>query len=404
MKTRFLPYTAKRVSIGDDCKVYISGKEITPKGNKVKLSWVLGFIEYDIRLLHYVAWCGSKLDDYLTQHMQMVNGDEYYFNELECEDVKDHYYVPGYSKYVIARNGDLYSLISGQHMAWGTTKDGYRYCRAVTDNGESRVLFRHRALGLTFKHPKVSVAGLVINHINGIPGDEDLLNIEWATYSENNQHAYDNYLKESSAVSVECLNLKTGETTKYPSITACSVATGVGREAIRWRLAKGDFEVYSDMLLFKKSDDKPFPSVENVKVNRLGRGCDIVARNVFTKEQVIFTGASSGELLTGVNADTILLHARTKADLPIHGYNFRYMDEIATFKDHSPRSLEIFKAAPKKPGFGIVLTSNEEEKFFPSVSCAIDELGITKSHILKLAKANGERNGFVYSLHDPRVQ
>ncbi len=37
-----------------------------------------------------------------------------------------------------------------------------------------------------------------VNHKNGIKTDNNILNIEWATYSENNHHAYDNGLKHGA--------------------------------------------------------------------------------------------------------------------------------------------------------------------------------------------------------------
>lgn len=406
MKTRFLPYTAKRISISSEGDVYLLGTKMAIHNNKVKMGWVLGTCEYDVRLLQFIAWNGLKIDDYLYQYMQLINADEYYFNVLECEDIEGFFYIPGYSNYLINRVGDIYSRISGKFMTLGTTKDGYRYCRAISDSGESRVLFRHRALGLTFLHPKISVKNLVINHLDGVPGNDGLDNIEWTTYSGNNQHAYDNYLKCSSAVSIECLNLHDGVVTKYPSISACSTATGIGREAIRWRLLKNDFTVYPDKLLFKKADHGEFPKIDKVKISRIGSGCDMVARNVFTGERIVFTGGRVGHLLTGVQPDTILLHARTKADLPIHGFNFRYLDEANSFKEHSQRSLEIFKVSPVKPACGILLRDIDtgQETFYVTIYDAVADLGISKGTIWSLCKQNGERHGKIYSLHDPRVQ
>lgn len=415
MKTRYLPYSARRISVSEDCQIYECGVLISSENHTVKLAWVLGYRNYDVRLLKLIAWYGSYIPDYLISSIEMISDIEYTFGPdgAMCVEMEGYRHVPGYSNYVIDVDGNLYSLLKGRYLTWSVTKPadnspgGYRYARVKADDGTSKTLFRHRALCLAWKYDTRPKIKLVVNHLNGIPGDDDLPNIEWATYSENNQHAYTYGLKDSSVVIIDALDLKTGEFTTYPSISECSRKTGVGREAIRWRLLKNDFEVFADMYVFKVHDGVAFPEIDVSKINRKGRGADIIARNVFTGDLVIFNGCNAGSKLTGVEPATILKHVREESDLPIHGYNFRYVERADSFKDHSELSLRIFKDNPVKPSFGFHVTDshNQSTTFYTSTRDVMELTGLTKGTILRAAKDGSVLKG-KYSLvkHDPRMQ
>lgn len=62
-----------------------------------------------------------------------------------------------------------------------------------TENTKQRYLL-HRLIAIAFIPNPLNLS--TVNHINGIKSDNRVENLEWASYSENNQHAYDSGLKK----------------------------------------------------------------------------------------------------------------------------------------------------------------------------------------------------------------
>ena len=73
-----------------------------------------------------------------------------------------------------------------------TNNKGYLYISLYKNNTQIRRLV-HRIVAEAFlSNPREK---LTVNHINGIKTDNAVINLEWATYSENNKHAFANGLK-----------------------------------------------------------------------------------------------------------------------------------------------------------------------------------------------------------------
>ena len=68
--------------------------------------------------------------------------------------------------------------------------DGYKSV-SLNTNGEPKSYLLHRIVGLLFVPGDTS---LIINHLDCDKGNDNYWNLEWATYSENNIHAFANDL------------------------------------------------------------------------------------------------------------------------------------------------------------------------------------------------------------------
>lgn len=72
----------------------------------------------------------------------------------------------------------------------------------------------------------------IINHIDGNKKNNNVSNLEWTTYSRNNQHALDKGLRKPRGVSVVQRDLGGNEIKRFRSVCEASRETGIGRSII----------------------------------------------------------------------------------------------------------------------------------------------------------------------------
>lgn len=97
-----------------------------------------------------------------------------------------------YSRYNISNNGDIYDLKLKKIINTQINQDGYK-CVTLRSDINKRKTFRiHRLVGLLFVENTDNKSE--INHKDGIKLNNNHLNLEWCTHSENIKHAWDNNL------------------------------------------------------------------------------------------------------------------------------------------------------------------------------------------------------------------
>lgn len=414
--TEYLPYSARRYRISVLGEVFgPSGERLDNKDEDsqytVELEWVLGKRWYNVGLLVLVTFHHVKLPMHLWDEIEplYIDGDHtnnvpsnltYRFKNgpLEADGMEGYYYIPFFTQYAISKDGVLFSLVSNKVKSWAKTKPvaarnakgGYHYSRSLTDTGRSITLFRHRALCLTFKSYGEDIHDLVVNHKDGVPENDDLDNLEWSTYTKNNRHAISNGLR-TKVKPVLMKNLDTGEILSFDNAAQCAKALGMGKgDVVRERIAEFPDVVRSDLMAFKYDDSTPWPEVnpDKVRLRRTGFDEDILARNVFTGEIVIFENSEAGERVLGINADTISLHLRENRNIPVYGYNFRYRRKNVDWPKHSKYHLAVYRDHPVKPPNGVFVEDLEtgEETFYTSRGSVGKAFNLSKSRVHELIR------------------
>lgn len=103
-------------------------------------------------------------------------------------------------------------------------------------NGRSKDYLVHRLVAEAFiQNPDKKPT---INHIDGNPRNNHVDNLEWATYYENNNHAFDNKLISTSHA-VTLVNQETGEKQYFRSLSKASEYLGFCSGYISNRLKQG---------------------------------------------------------------------------------------------------------------------------------------------------------------------
>lgn len=95
--------------------------------------------------------------------------------------------IPGFEKYKIDEDGNIFSTIRNKYLKPDLSGDGYpRY--TLSNNSITKRIFAHRIVAdLYVPNPENKS---FVNHKDGNKQNNNYNNLEWVTTSENNHHAY----------------------------------------------------------------------------------------------------------------------------------------------------------------------------------------------------------------------
>lgn len=416
---KYLPHSGRRYIVGIDGSIFDKcGNALTTKmterGVCVELSWLEGLGDYVVGALVIVCYHPMYLPDHLWCEIEPLYIDEDPDNNrsenlsyrfrcglLEYERYPGSYYIPHYTKYAISRDGMMVNADTGREKAWyqvkpdliRNSKGGYWCTRVVNVEGVNSLLLRHRALCLTFKEfESANTPNLIVNHIDGIPGNDHLDNLEWVTYSENNQHAHDMGLTGKRKFAVLVRDLRSGKIVKHSGTKAAAKAHGYSNTVpIRYRLRHKQTTLFDDYLQFKLDDGTEWPDVNMTDVpQRCCVGGLMAARNVFTGEVIVFTTFDDGSKRTGIDKQTIMIHIRDRQIMPFKGFNFAYYSDGMAWPEHTDWHLKAYRAYPVRTPDPVILTdySTGEELFLESRNELAVHFGISQSYATQLVLNN----------------
>jgi hypothetical protein len=104
--------------------------------------------------------------------------------------------IQDFPSYVIHSDGRVVNTVTGKEKSAVPSKNGYKTVD-LYNKGFHKPLYIHRLVALAFlPNPDDK---RTVNHIDGIKTNNNVSNLEWATDSENIQHAYDTGLHKVSS-------------------------------------------------------------------------------------------------------------------------------------------------------------------------------------------------------------
>lgn len=119
---------------------------------------------------------------------------------MEVQKIIDHEYirytyVNGYNRsYRIYTDGEVWSVRSGKFLKQEHSK-GYKRV-TLSINGKTKRFQVHRLVAMYFIENRLNKP--CVNHIDGDKENNELNNLEWCTYSENENHSYNSLRKINS--------------------------------------------------------------------------------------------------------------------------------------------------------------------------------------------------------------
>lgn len=255
-------------------------------------------------------------------------------------------------------------------------KGGYRVCNIIGNDGNSYMASRHRLMCMTFK-PIDDSRGMVVNHIDGIPGNDDIDNLEWLTYSGNTQHAYDLGLYPNKVKAVLVWDLNLNAVTRFESLAKCYRHLGKDENFIRRRLrAVNSARRFKDNLRFKYDDGTDWVELEPLYANAPRNGVYVMGRDVHTGLVDLYENITAAAYLNGVHQASVSNHIARESFSPLAGKVFRIAGEDIVWPKYTEHQLELYRRHPTNAPRGVLVTWIESgnTKLYTSVEDASEGL------------------------------
>ena len=260
---------------------------------------------------------------------------------LECEHKKGFYYIPGFRRYLVSKDGEIWDTLNERYKKFTVTKKvsgdkhnrthGYYVTTMVRDDGMRMKPGRHRLMALAFYPYDIDPSILVSNHINGIPGDDRVDNLELITKRENLIHAIQNGLMPNSIINIIALNCITKKEYKFISVAEAARFFKFTHSKLAHRLRKGIVR-YEDNIIFKLDDGKPWPDPLPPIMYGMGVRVPVVAISTINNKAYIFDTIMHAQKLTLVNTTTIADRIKDKSNKPSKNYIFMSLDDFRNYK------------------------------------------------------------------------
>lgn len=148
--------------------------------------------------------------------------------------------IPNFTRYGMSDTGIVRRIADGRRSVPYRRKDGYVTLGLYSDIRQTTTnMLRHRLRCLVYTDYPINMDDLDINHINGIPGDDWLDNLEWVTRTYNNNHAVDLKLN-TQAKTIRAINILTREVIVSESLQRLCRLTGSSPGAVCEQLKLSD--------------------------------------------------------------------------------------------------------------------------------------------------------------------
>ena len=223
--------------------IFRDGTIISDKGNEVSLeefsnvtsvvvesNFTLASIVYSEDTWPARYWKYLAAVEEQSQHKGYV----YHKEPIESLEYPGFYLIPGFNRYLVTKNALLLDRFEDRLVASSRGVLGYYTWRMRDNKGRAFNRLRHRVLCMAFKPSKTPFDCLEVNHINGLPGDDRLENLELVNRSENVLHAYKTGLRSDNKP-VQIRNVLNGDVEYFYSCSEAARNLGITETTVSKR-------------------------------------------------------------------------------------------------------------------------------------------------------------------------
>lgn len=293
--------------------------------------------------------------------------------------------IPGFTRYAINRKGDVVGWITGEFRNKYSNKGGYIYYSVRSDiTNKLTGTGRHRLLCLAWKDYGHTVNKLEVNHINGIPGSDDLDNLEWVTRKENCDHAF-KYGLHNTNTRVLVRNVITNEITEYYSYGDCGRHLGCDPGHIRQRTLTANQPVFTGNLQFKlKTDPTPWRTIDPTELefkSRSGIPLGIKAYCLETRQEFIYRSITHCADSIKRDRTSIAKCLYSANSRPIKGYMYKWITDTTPWVEYSDAEVAALREYVSGRRILVKDLETNEINQFHSLKDAAKALGVKTSNV-----------------------
>ena len=278
--------------------------------------------------------------------------------------------ILGFPDYLISLDGRVIDHSTKQELVPFALGE-YFYYTLFDFFGKKRLRGRHRLLMLTFKNASGLHTGVLeVNHINGVKGDDRLVNLEWVTPQRNCEHAGETGLSPK-CIPISVRDVDTGEITKFPSIVECARELGMSKDSVSYRVNHGEHRVYPERNQYRKGHHDSDWSTDAVPF--YGTSRKVYVRYVLTGDIMEFPCCLAAVTHLGISPATMVMWlSRPNQPVFLPGYvQVKQADDLSPWRQIDDPYLEILASRGSSRPIKVTNVDTGEVRVFHSgIECA----------------------------------
>lgn len=304
-------------------------------------------------------------------------------------EINFFYPIPGYDNYHISESGKVYNSKTKNVLSGSINPAEYVNYRIKNNDGDFKTEGRHRLLCIVFKPTSLDLRDLVVNHINGVKGDDRLENLEWTSYVGNLEHAGKLWLT-TKCLPVSVLDVDTGEIEEFPSAVKVSRKLGLSKDAVLYRLKFHPHKVFPERKQYRVGHGHinwiPNTDVEG-SIREYTNKRPILTKNIVTGEIEEFLCMASFSHHVGMSGSWVTEKLQ-KEEQPFFPPNLIF--KLDDGDRDNWRTIVVGDEIDKSLNTcAVMIVSSDSEKFFSTVRECSDYVNVNYTTVLyRLSRKN----------------
>lgn len=301
-------------------------------------------------------------------------------------------FVPGFSIYGVSADGNIYNTLRNRWL--GLKEPGfYVTLNLMGDDGKRWITSRHRFVARAWLGEPPSPE-LVVNHKNGIKGDDRAENLEWVSQQYNLTHGGVIGFNKTTMM-VEVRNFTTKETMLFESVASCARHYEMSRDMIQYRIGSNGKRLFDGNLQYRRQSLDNWP--ENPDSD-FGREKRIYLKDTINDSITVFESQREVSAWTGM-CEAVISNAvkNDRQPLLMGRYLIQRESSLKPWREIKDRLRE------SRVTRAVVVTNVEtgEEKVYPSAKECANAMSLLPTTLAERLKRGGSKvyGGFTFNFY-----